>query len=81
VGGPAGASAGQGGGGGPGGGRPDGHGGRGREPRRARRARLGPRAPVDGPLARSTVGGRNERERKVREDKVDSWVKIKNKTS
>jgi hypothetical protein len=30
--------------------------------------------------ARSTVGGRNERERKVREDKVDSLVKIKNIT-
>jgi hypothetical protein len=39
------------------------------------------RASADGPWARSTVGGRNGRERKVREDKVDSRVKIKNITS
>jgi hypothetical protein len=33
------------------------------------------------PWARSMVGGRNGRERKVREDKVDLRVKIKNITS
>jgi hypothetical protein len=51
--------------------------GRGRELRRARQVRPGARAPADGSRACSMVGGRNERERKVREDKVDSRVKIK----
>jgi hypothetical protein len=32
------------------------------------RARPGARAPTNGPRAHSTVGGRNGRERKVRED-------------
>jgi hypothetical protein len=38
------------------------------------------RSSADGPRARSMVGGRYGRERKVREDKVDSRVKIKNIT-